>query len=105
MIEYAAASWRADGACLSADPDLFFPIAPGTANSKQVARAQRICAGCAVRPQCLDFALRNGEMHGIWGGTTPEERIRARRALRRRPARPIWPEAEEGLEQAQRYAS
>jgi WhiB family redox-sensing transcriptional regulator len=106
MIEYAAASWRADGACLSADPDLFFPIAPGTANSKQVARAQRICAGCAVRPQCLDFALRNGEMHGIWGGTTPEERIRARRALRRRPVRPIWPEAAEGQEQeARRYAS
>ena len=105
MIEYAANSWRADGACLSADPDLFFPIAPGTANSKQVALAQRICAGCAVRQRCLDFALGNAEMHGIWGGTTPEERIRARRARRRRPARPIWPEAEEGLEQAQRYAS
>ncbi len=105
MIEYAATSWRADGACLSADPDLFFPIAPGTANGKQVALAQRICAGCPVRRECLDFALRNAEMHGIWGGTTPEERVRARRARRRRPARPIWPEAAEGQEQARRYAS
>jgi WhiB family redox-sensing transcriptional regulator len=84
MIEYAT-NWRAAGACLSADPDLFFPIAVGTAADDQVSQALRVCGDCQVRRQCLDFAMQTGEASGIWGGTTPEERIRARRARNRRP--------------------
>lgn len=92
MSEYGT-DWRAAGACLSADPDLFFPIATGTAAAREVARAQQICARCQVRQECLDFAIRTGEMHGVWGGTTPEERIRARRNRNRsRRARPAWQE-------------
>jgi WhiB family transcriptional regulator, redox-sensing transcriptional regulator len=92
MIEYAT-NWRAASACLNTDPDVFFPVAVGTAAAKQIARALRICQGCSVRQQCLDFAMRSGEKDGIWGGTTPEDRVRARRALNRRPARRTWPEA------------
>ena len=91
MIEYAS-NWRAASACLNTDPDVFFPVAVGSSASKQVARAMRICAGCTVRQQCLDFAMRSGEKDGIWGGTTPEERIRTRRARNRRPARQAWQE-------------
>jgi WhiB family redox-sensing transcriptional regulator len=94
MIEYSA-NWRAASACLHTDPDVFFPVAAGTAASKQVARALRICDGCPVKGQCLDFAMRSGEKDGIWGGTTPEERIRARRARNRRPVRRAWQEARE----------
>jgi WhiB family transcriptional regulator, redox-sensing transcriptional regulator len=83
MTDYAT-DWRADGACRSADPELFFPIAAGVV---AVRKALRICAGCGVRQQCLDFAMQNGEMNGVWGGTTAEERIRARRALLRRARR------------------
>lgn len=85
-----ATEWRAEGACLTADPDLFFPIATGYAGAAQVAKAQQVCARCAVRQQCLDFAMRTGEADGIWGGTTPEERTRARRqaAARRRRRSP-----------------
>jgi WhiB family redox-sensing transcriptional regulator len=80
--------WRAEGACRTADPDIFFPVAVGTAvAAKQVARALLICAGCTVRQQCLDFAMRTRETAGIWGGTTPEERIRVHRARNRRTAR------------------
>ena len=89
MIEYAA-NWRAASACLTADPDLFFPFAAGTAFNQQVSRALLICADCPVRQQCLDFAMQTGEKDGIWGGTTPEERIRARRARNRRPAIRTW---------------
>ena len=92
MIEYAT-NWRAASACLNTDPDVFFPVAVGTAASKQVARALRICDGCTVRQQCLDFAMRSGEKDGIWGGTTPEDRVRARRARNRRTVRRTWPEA------------
>jgi WhiB family redox-sensing transcriptional regulator len=37
-----------------------------------------------VRQQCLDFAMASGEAHGIWGGTTADERVRARRRTTRR---------------------
>jgi WhiB family transcriptional regulator, redox-sensing transcriptional regulator len=94
MTEYAM-DWRAAGACLSADPDLFFPIATGTAAARQIMKAQRICAGCRVRQECLDFAMRTGEAHGVWGGTTPEERIRVRQQRARRRVRRTWPEAPE----------
>jgi WhiB family transcriptional regulator, redox-sensing transcriptional regulator len=90
MTEYAT-EWRAAGACLSADPELFFPIATGAAATRQVTQAQQICARCGVRQQCLDFAMQTGETHGIWGGTTPEERIRVRRRdMRRRRAGRSW---------------
>jgi WhiB family transcriptional regulator, redox-sensing transcriptional regulator len=93
MIEYAA-NWRASGACLSADPDLFFPIATAGLAGRQITEARRICDGCQVRQQCLDFAMRTGERHGIWGGTTPEERTAARRQrFRRRAAGPSWQQA------------
>lgn len=91
MNDYAA-EWRAAAACLSADPDLFFPVGVGGGTDRQIARARGICANCQVRQECLDSAMRSGEVHGIWGGTTPEERIRARRRLaRRRFRRPSCP--------------
>jgi WhiB family redox-sensing transcriptional regulator len=31
---------------------------------------------CAVQRDCLDFALRVREPHGIWGGLTESERRR-----------------------------
>jgi WhiB family redox-sensing transcriptional regulator len=87
MTQYVA-DWRATGACLSADPDLFFPIAADTVAARRTVQAQRICAGCLVRQECLDFAMKTGEAHGIWGGTTPEERFRVRRQHARR--RRFW---------------
>jgi WhiB family transcriptional regulator, redox-sensing transcriptional regulator len=89
MTQYAMA-WRAAGACRTVDPDLFFPATATTGSARQVSRALRICAGCPVRQECLEFAIQTRESHGIWGGTTPEERSRARRnraASRRRRAR------------------
>ena len=87
MTEYVPARWRAAGACVSADPDLFFPISAVGKGAAQIAEARRICGCCQVRRQCLDFAMDTGETAGIWGGTTPEERIRARRkkTARREP--------------------
>lgn len=49
------------------------------------ARARAVCASCPVRAQCLDYALRNSIMQGIWGGLNKEERARERRRRARRP--------------------
>lgn len=89
MSDFAATAWRAAGACATADPDLFFPAGHGIKTDKQTHTAIQICAGCPVRRQCLEFAVNMGELYGIWGGTTPEERMREHRAelARRRAAR------------------
>jgi WhiB family transcriptional regulator, redox-sensing transcriptional regulator len=79
----SAANWRLAGACLSADPDLFFPISTNGLAERQIARAKMICAGCRVRQECLDFAQAHDLTYGIWGGTTPQDRRRERRRKRR----------------------
>jgi WhiB family transcriptional regulator, redox-sensing transcriptional regulator len=89
MTEYAP-EWRGAGACLSADPELFFPVAVGSAAGRHTSRALQICNGCRVKRQCLDFALEHREENGIWGGTTPEERLRVLRQRNRRPVRRPW---------------
>ena len=41
---------------------------------EQVAEARAVYACCLVRRQCLAFALRTRQAHGIWGGLTAQER-------------------------------
>jgi WhiB family redox-sensing transcriptional regulator len=36
--------------------------------------AKRVCFGCGVREECLEYALRTREPYGIWGGLTEIER-------------------------------
>jgi WhiB family redox-sensing transcriptional regulator len=80
----ARADWRSRGACLAEDPELFFPLSALGPGHDQIAAAKTVCAHCAVRAECLGFALGTGQEHGVWGGTSEEER----RALRHaRPAR------------------
>jgi WhiB family transcriptional regulator, redox-sensing transcriptional regulator len=74
-----ASDWRTRGACLSADPELFFPISSAGPALAQLEQAKSICAGCPVRQQCLDFAVSTHQTHGVWGGTSPEERQSIRR--------------------------
>ena len=70
-------SWRTRAACRGPDTALFFP--PTTAERKddrdaRELRAKAICRVCAVRRECLDYALALGEAHGIWGGLNEIER-------------------------------
>jgi WhiB family redox-sensing transcriptional regulator len=81
-----ATNWRSAGACLSADQDLFFPISSTGPAERQIAQAKKICAGCGVRRECLEFALSHDQIYGIWGGTTAEDRQRERRRKRRAAA-------------------
>ena len=75
--------WRARGACISADPELFFPISASGASRRQEGRAKAICAACRVSAECLAFALETRQVHGVWGGLGEEElrRLRRRRRL------------------------
>lgn len=68
-------SWKADGLCAQADPEIFFPLKGGSTR-----QAKLICQGCPVREQCLEWAMATGEPDGIWGGTSPRERRKLRAA-------------------------
>lgn len=59
-------------ACKNADPEIFFA---DTNNKDIVATAKSYCGICPIVLQCLTYALANEE-HGIWGGTTMQERLR-----------------------------
>ena len=67
-------NWQDDANCLGVDPDLFFPE-----RGASTREAKEVCRGCVVRDDCLEFALRNGEKFGIWGGLSERERRRIRR--------------------------
>lgn len=58
-----------DRACAGADPEIFFP----TTGGKPV-EALDLCGICPHAEPCLEWALDTRQDHGIWGGTTPEQR-------------------------------
>lgn len=63
--------WMEDGVCRSVGTELWFPD-QGDGWSAKKARA--ICQGCPSKRPCLEFALRNNERHGIWGGASERDR-------------------------------
>lgn len=70
-------AWQEQALCAQTDPALFFPE-KGDSNWA----AKMICRRCPVQAECLQHAVDNGEMHGIFGGLTPKERKAMRRAER-----------------------
>lgn len=87
MAGIARVTWRDHAACRGLDPTIWFPgdaiskHYPRQLYSQQVETAQTICATCPVTADCLDWADRTGQDHGIWGGLTPAERKNRRRRL------------------------
>lgn len=70
-------AWQAKAACRGPQAALFFPPSHFERKDDKEAResqAKSICATCAVRRPCLDYALRIREPHGIWGGLNEAER-------------------------------
>jgi hypothetical protein len=71
-------------ACLDLDPENFFPDpSSGRSNFKgeegeallsATVVALSACARCTMRSTCLQFAVDQREIYGIWGGTLPHER-------------------------------
>lgn len=78
--------------CASADPELFFPQEsepyPGKIVSRytDIAAAKKICAGCPIKFECLDYGLKHAEI-GIWGGLTESQRDSLRKTNRINAAR------------------
>jgi WhiB family redox-sensing transcriptional regulator len=81
--EHIFMDWRDKAACLTADPELFFPVGNTGPAVDQIDKAKTVCARCTVTEICLQYALETGQDSGVWGGLSEDER----RALKRRAAR------------------
>jgi len=75
--------WRTGAACRDTDPDLFFPVGQTGPAIKHIANAKAVCNTCAVKRECLEYALMTNQDAGIWGGLTEDERRKIRRERRK----------------------
>ncbi|MEJ2865379.1 WhiB family transcriptional regulator [Actinomycetospora flava] len=67
-------SWRSRAKCRDEDPELFFPVGHHRPARVRLAAAKSVCGQCPVSADCLEWALANGEVDGVWGGTSEDER-------------------------------
>src|SRR5690606_5202403 len=80
MHEGDPMDWRHRAACLTEDPELFFPIGNTGPALVQIDEAKAVCQRCTVVDTCLKWAMETGQDSGVWGGLSEDER----RALKRR---------------------
>lgn len=62
--------------CTSVDPEIFFP--EDNTNREAFMKAKAICDGCPNSEKCLEYAVSNSTLEGIWAGTTKRMRDRIR---------------------------
>lgn len=67
--------------CAFVDPELFFPEDHEEAK-KNLPSIRAVCNPCSFRSECLEYALSNPELQGIWAATTVQDRKRMRRFKR-----------------------
>ena len=74
-LDFLDEQWQERALCSQTDPEAFFPEKGGSTRE-----AKRICIGCEVRDECLEYALAHDERFGIWGGLSERERRRMKRS-------------------------
>lgn len=72
--------WTERALCAQVGPDFWYP--EKAVSGSMAATAKKVCTTCAVREQCLAWALENDERFGIWGGLTERERRKLPRGRR-----------------------
>jgi len=73
-------AWRYKAKCRGVDTEIFFPPRDKELYTDIADKAKAVCLGlddqpaCPVRRECLVEAIKNDELHGIWGGLSHRER-------------------------------
>jgi WhiB family transcriptional regulator, redox-sensing transcriptional regulator len=75
--------WWSRGACLTEDPELFFPIGSTGPAALQIEAAKTVCRRCPVLVTCLKWTTDTGQAYGVSGGLSEDERA----SLKHRTAR------------------
>jgi WhiB family redox-sensing transcriptional regulator len=69
--------WQEKAACRGPRATLFYAPVQGERKGIRVSRerqAKAVCNACTVRGECLSYAIKHGERHGVWGGLNESER-------------------------------
>jgi WhiB family transcriptional regulator, redox-sensing transcriptional regulator len=69
--------WESVARCRTHDPALFFGpnrFEPKRERLEREAEAKAVCATCPALDACREYALRNGEVYGVWGGLGEADR-------------------------------
>jgi WhiB family redox-sensing transcriptional regulator len=66
--------WSNRAACLSSEPEQFFPVGGAASARWETQSAKQVCARCQVIDECRDYALSTRQPFGVWGGLDEEER-------------------------------
>ena len=74
--------WADDAACKGHTTAMFPRSGSGNGSHDDYGPAKQLCATCPVTDQCLEHAIRHREREGVWGGTTPTDRLRIIRRRR-----------------------
>jgi WhiB family transcriptional regulator, redox-sensing transcriptional regulator len=82
-IDLLRPHWMHRAACRGQGFDAWFST---DEMEEEADAARRVCAGCPVRSECLDYALDGPIRHGLWGGLSPEERAALNRRREPHPA-------------------
>lgn len=69
-------SWEAQAACRghALDPEHWTGEGDTILGRERQAKAVAVCHACPVRAECLEWALRTEQDHGVLGGLTPDQR-------------------------------
>ena len=70
-------AWMSGAVCAQTNPDLWFAE---EGNYQASIEAKKVCQTCPVVQQCLEYAIDNNILYGIWGAST----LRERQAVKRR---------------------
>lgn len=76
--------WRTQAACRGDFGPHWFPDPrnqTGPYFAECLARCIAVCETCPVKTECLDMALSEGHLYGIFAGTTPAQRKEINRGL------------------------
>jgi WhiB family transcriptional regulator, redox-sensing transcriptional regulator len=55
-------------------PDAYFVEKEDHNGPEKIRIAKALCGDCPIKMKCLEYAVEAGEVHGIWGGLTTNER-------------------------------
>jgi WhiB family redox-sensing transcriptional regulator len=75
--------WLNEARCLTEDPELFFPVGNTGPAVEQIEQAKAVCRECGVTNFCLEYAIKDNQDTGVWGGLSEDER----KSLKRKYAR------------------
>jgi WhiB family redox-sensing transcriptional regulator len=65
----------ARGLCRGQATNTWFPD-----QGDDIETAKAVCRACPVQPDCLEFAVADASLRGIWGGSGERERMWLRKA-------------------------